>query len=99
RGAFYALTEFNRTSTTRLVGFDQNILAPIRTGQIDSVVVQNTNQMGRAAMELALAESVKCGIRVLLLEVEADNDRAYGLYRSMGFTDTKRRLLRLVLTE
>jgi ribose transport system substrate-binding protein len=51
RGAFYALTEFNRTLTTRLVGFDQNIIAPIRTGQIDSVVVQNTNQMGRAAME------------------------------------------------
>ncbi len=56
RGAFYALTEFNRTLTTRLVGFDQNILAPIRTGQIDSVVVQNTNQMGRAAMELMDSE-------------------------------------------
>lgn len=56
RGAFYALTEFNRTLTTPLVGFDQNILAPIRTGQIDSVVVQNTNQMGRAAMELMNSE-------------------------------------------
>jgi ribosomal protein S18 acetylase RimI-like enzyme len=55
--------------------------------------------LGRAAMELALEESRKCGIRVLLLEVEAENDRAYSLYRSMGFTDTKRRLLRLVLAE
>jgi len=55
--------------------------------------------LGRAAMELALEQSRKCGIRVLLLEVEAENDRAYNLYRSMGFTDTKRRLLRLVLAE
>jgi ribosomal protein S18 acetylase RimI-like enzyme len=36
---------------------------------------------------------------VLLLEVEAHNDRAYHLYASMGFTDTKRRLMRLVLAE
>jgi ribosomal protein S18 acetylase RimI-like enzyme len=37
------------------------------------------------------------GIRALLLEVEAHNDRAYGLYRKMGFVDTQRRLLRQVL--
>jgi len=55
--------------------------------------------LGRAALDLALAESRKCGIRVLLLEVEANNDRAYHLYESMGFTDTKRRLMRLVLAE
>jgi ribose transport system substrate-binding protein len=52
RGAFYALTEFNRTTTTPLVGFDQNLLAPIRTGEIDSVVIQDTDKMGRDAMEL-----------------------------------------------
>ncbi len=55
--------------------------------------------LGKQAMKLALAESRKCGIRVLLLEVEADNDRAYNLYSAMGFTDTKRRLMRLVLEE
>ena len=58
RGAFYALIEFSRTLTTPLVGFDQNLLAPIRTGEIDSVVIQNTNQMGRAAMTL-MAQEVK----------------------------------------
>lgn len=52
RGAYYALTEFNRTRQTPLVGFDQNLLAPIRTGEIDSVVIQNTDQMGIAAMQL-----------------------------------------------
>ncbi len=60
RGAFYAQTEFNRTLTTPLVGFDQNILAPIRTGQIDSVVIQNTYQMGRDAMKL-MAEEIRGG--------------------------------------
>jgi ribosomal protein S18 acetylase RimI-like enzyme len=55
--------------------------------------------LGRQALELALEESRKCGIRVLLLEVEAHNDRAYHLYTEMGFTDTKRRLMRLVLAQ
>jgi ribose transport system substrate-binding protein len=57
RGAFYALTEFNRTLTTPLIGFDQNILAPVRTGEMDSVIIQNTYQMGCAAMQL-MAEEV-----------------------------------------
>jgi ribose transport system substrate-binding protein len=52
RGAYYALTEFNRTSTIHLIGFDQNLLVPVRTGGIDSIIMQNTNQMGRAAMKL-----------------------------------------------
>jgi len=55
--------------------------------------------LGRQALALALDEARNCGIRVLLLEVEAENDRAYALYTAMGFTDTKRRLLRLVLAE
>jgi ribose transport system substrate-binding protein len=52
RGAYYALTEFDKTSEIRLIGFDQNLLAPIRTGAIDSVIMQNTYGMGRAAMTL-----------------------------------------------
>lgn len=60
RGAFYALTEFHRTGSTPLIGFDQNILAPIRSGAIDSVVMQNTYQMGRAAMKL-MSEEIRGG--------------------------------------
>ncbi|MGD0893319.1 MAG: substrate-binding domain-containing protein [Terracidiphilus sp.] len=52
RGTYYALTEFNKTSSIHLVAFDQNLLVPLRTGGIDSVIMQNTNQMGRAAMKL-----------------------------------------------
>lgn len=69
-------------------------------GFIDDIYIDPAHRgrgLGRQALDLALNESRECGIRVLLLEVEADNDRAYHLYTSMGFTDTKRRLLRLVL--
>jgi ribosomal protein S18 acetylase RimI-like enzyme len=71
-------------------------------GFIDDIYIDQAHRgrgLGRQALDLALEESRKCGIRVLLLEVEADNNRAYHLYTSMGFTDTKRRLLRLVLAE
>lgn len=51
RGVFYAMTEFKRTKSIFLIGFDQAILAPIRIGDIDSVVIQNTNRMGQAAMQ------------------------------------------------
>lgn len=60
RGAFYALTEFGQNRSKPLIGFDQNIMAPIRTGEIDSVVIQNTYQMGREATRL-MAEEIHGG--------------------------------------
>jgi ribose transport system substrate-binding protein len=62
RGAYYALTEFNKRSATHLVGFDQNLLVPVRMGGIDAVIMQNTYQMGRAAMEL-MGEELNGGAR------------------------------------
>ena len=53
--------------------------------------------LGRAAVTLAMQAARAAGIRALLLEVEADNSRAYELYRKMGFTDTRRRLLRQMM--
>ena len=52
RGTYYALAEFAKVRTIKLVGFDQDLIPPIRDGGIDSVVVQNTFEMGRTAMEL-----------------------------------------------
>jgi ribose transport system substrate-binding protein len=52
RGTYYALAEFGKVHTIKLVGFDQDLIPPIRDGGIDSVVVQNTFAMGRIAMEL-----------------------------------------------
>jgi ribose transport system substrate-binding protein len=52
RGAYYALVEFGKEKAIKLVGFDQDLLPPIRTGGIDSVVAQNTYEMGRSAMNI-----------------------------------------------
>ncbi len=52
RGTYYALAEFSEVGTIKLVGFDQDLLPPIRDGGIDSVVVQNTFEIGRVAMKL-----------------------------------------------
>ena len=51
RGTYYALAEFSKAGIIKLVGFDQDLIPPIRDGGIDSVVVQNTYELGRAAME------------------------------------------------
>ncbi len=55
--------------------------------------------LGREAVQLAIEAAREAGIRALLLEVEAPNERAYNLYLKMGFEDTKRRLLRQVIAE
>jgi ribose transport system substrate-binding protein len=51
RGAYYALVEFRKNSAIKLVGFDQDLLPPLRTGDLDSVIVENTYEMGRVAVE------------------------------------------------
>ena len=50
RGAYYALSESNRVGMVRLIGFDQDLLPPIRTGGLDSVVAQDTYEIGRLAI-------------------------------------------------
>lgn len=52
RGTYYALAELAKAHIIKLVGFDQDLIPPIRDGGIDSVVVQNTFDIGRIAMEL-----------------------------------------------
>jgi ribose transport system substrate-binding protein len=50
RGAYYALVEFNRIGEIKLIGFDQDLLEPVRSGGIDSIILQDTYEMGRRAM-------------------------------------------------
>jgi ribose transport system substrate-binding protein len=52
RGAYYALVEFDKTRAIKLVGFDQDLMPPIRNGGIDSIVMESTYDMGRTAMEI-----------------------------------------------
>jgi ribose transport system substrate-binding protein len=56
RGAFYALVEFDKTRSVKLVGFDQDLMPPVRTGRMDSVVMERTYDMGRIAMEQMAGE-------------------------------------------
>jgi ribose transport system substrate-binding protein len=51
RGCYYALLESKNAAKITLVGFDQDLLPPIRTGELDSVIVQDTYQMGQIAMQ------------------------------------------------
>jgi ribose transport system substrate-binding protein len=51
RGAYYAKVESGNVSGVVLVGFDQDLLPPIRSGEIDSVVIQNSPEIGRLALD------------------------------------------------
>lgn len=55
RGAYYAKLDTGKVSSVALVGFDQDLLPPIQSGEIDSVVIQNAPEIGRLAMENILA--------------------------------------------
>jgi ribose transport system substrate-binding protein len=57
QGALYALIEFKENGKIPLIGFDQTVLVPIRTGELDAIVLQNTFRMGQAAMR-NLAENL-----------------------------------------
>lgn len=52
RGAFYALVEFDKIRAIKLIGFDQDLMVPIRSGGIDSIVMERTYDIGRIAMEV-----------------------------------------------
>ena len=53
---------------------------------------------GRKLLEFALACAAELGIRTLHLEVEPGNASATRLYRSAGFEETGRRLMRMRLS-
>ena len=52
RGAYSALSELHKTGTVKLVACDQDLLLPLTTGEIDSVIAEDTYQMGYRAIEL-----------------------------------------------
>lgn len=56
RGAYYALVEFSKVRTVKLIGFDQDLILPLRTGGLDSIVMQRTYDMGHVAMNLMLSQ-------------------------------------------
>ena len=67
-----------------------------RCGFIDELYVDVNHRgrgFGRQALELVNAAAARLGVRVLLLEVSATNERARNLYRSIGFAERPYRLM------
>lgn len=50
RGAFYAKLSVEPHSSIPIVGFDQDMLLPILTGDVDAVVMQDTRTIGATAL-------------------------------------------------
>ena len=71
RGAYYAKVESGESNAVALIGFDQDLMPPIRSGEIDSVVIQNAPEIGRIAIGnvKALLEGQRVRERVLVQPV------------------------------
>ena len=54
RGAYSALVELHKTGKVKVVGCDQDLLMPLVSGEMDSVLAENTFEMGRQAVELVI---------------------------------------------
>jgi ribose transport system substrate-binding protein len=56
RGAYYAKIASPHRLSTIIIGFDQDVTLPIRTGDIDAVVMQDTHTLGQDAARNILAQ-------------------------------------------
>lgn len=56
RGAYYAKIAIEPRPVIVIIGFDQDILAPVQTGDVDAVIIQDTLTIGRVAMQNLEAE-------------------------------------------
>jgi ribose transport system substrate-binding protein len=50
RGAYFALGQRHALMKIKIVGCDQDFLPPLRTGEVDSVIIENTYEMGYEAI-------------------------------------------------
>ncbi|HEX8914813.1 MAG TPA: GNAT family N-acetyltransferase [Humisphaera sp.] len=67
-----------------------------RCGFVDELYVEAAARgqgVGRRALDLVAAEAAAAGVRVLLLEVSPENERAARLYERAGFGPRKYRLM------
>lgn len=92
RGAYYAKLGAGNRSGVVLIGFDQDLLPPIRSGEIDSVVIQNAPEIGRLAMENILARLNRTSVPevvavppVLLTKENLDNPLTRQMWQNAQF--------------
>lgn len=57
RGTYFAISRLHLLHKVKIVGCDQEIMAPLITGEIDSVIVENTYEMGYRAVQFIAAEN------------------------------------------
>ena len=73
-----------------------------RDAFIDELYIKSSfrgSGIGKMAMDYALQEARNNGIKVVHLEVEAHNEKAQGLYRSIGFQENDRKLMHIQLDQ
>lgn len=56
RGTYSALTELHRAGKVKLIGCDQDLLTPLTTGGMDSIIAEDTYKMGFVAVNLLARE-------------------------------------------
>ena len=56
RGAFVALRNAHALGRIKLVACEQELIPPLLTGELDSIIVENTYEMGYQAVQLIAAE-------------------------------------------
>jgi ribose transport system substrate-binding protein len=88
RGAYSALSELHKTGTVKLVACDQDLLLPLTTGEIDSVIAEDTYQMGYRAIELLALQrqgkTVPALIEVKPVLVTKENLNSPDILRLLG---------------
>jgi len=76
--------------TTRVVGYVCRWLVGDEVHILNLAVDPDLRRagIGRALVDLVLAEAATAGVRSVTLEVRRGNEAAIGLYRRFGFTET-----------
>jgi ribose transport system substrate-binding protein len=77
RGAYFAFSKRNDLGKIKLIGCDQELLPPLRKGEIDSIIIENTYEMGYRAIAsiaaLQRGESVPSVVQLSPVLVTREN--------------------------
>ena len=91
RGAYSSLVELRKAATVKLIGCDQDLLLPVVTGGLDSVIAENTFEMGRQALEFLAEErngrAVPAVIRLKPVLVTTSNINSPEIRKILGLVE------------
>jgi ribose transport system substrate-binding protein len=55
-GVYFAKLAADSPGNVQIIGFDQGMLLPLQSGDVDSIVIQNTRKIGQLAMQNIIAQ-------------------------------------------